>query len=228
MYGYIYKTTNLINGKIYVGKKTKSEFDPDYKGSGKVLKLAFKKYGWENFKVEFLCPCFSLAELNDEERCLIAHFDARNPEIGYNRSEGGDWGDVSGAMTLEEYDLWNKRKSEAQKGVPLTDEHKLNISIAVSGKRNHCYGKRGTQSHNYGKRHPNRTFTRICSDCSNKFVSRSNRAKYCSNCKYLRSLPRNPSRVFRVNCRLCGSEFESYSNNSKQKCDHCRGGIPTE
>ena len=116
MYGYIYKTTNLINGKIYIGKKTKSEFDPNYKGSGKVLKLAFEKYGWENFEVEFLCPCFSLKELNAEERCLIAYFDSRNPEIGYNRSEGGDWGDVSGAMTPEEYELWISRMSESLKG----------------------------------------------------------------------------------------------------------------
>ena len=224
MYGYIYKTTNLINGKIYVGKKTKSEFDPDYKGSGKILKLAFKKYGWENFEVEFLCPCFSLEELNAEERCLIAHFDSRNPEIGYNRSEGGDWGDISGAMTPEEYKLWNKRKSIAQRGKRFSQDHKAKISSATKGHRNHCYGKRGPQSHNYGKKHPDRSYNRICVDCGSTFVSGSNQTKYCPSCKQLRSLPKNPNRIFQIRCPVCGSLFSSYSNNPRQKCDSCKIG----
>ena len=36
MYGYIYITTNLINGMKYIGKHKASMFDPAYKGSGKV------------------------------------------------------------------------------------------------------------------------------------------------------------------------------------------------
>ena len=48
MYGYIYLTTNLLNGKKYIGKHTHSEFDFEkYRGSGKVLKEAFNKYGKE-------------------------------------------------------------------------------------------------------------------------------------------------------------------------------------
>ena len=39
----IYKTTNLINKKIYVGKDKKE--NPNYFGSGKILSLAIKKYG---------------------------------------------------------------------------------------------------------------------------------------------------------------------------------------
>lgn len=45
MYGYIYETTNLINGKKYIGKRVKPKFDGNYKGSGKVLKHAIEKYG---------------------------------------------------------------------------------------------------------------------------------------------------------------------------------------
>ena len=35
MYGYIYETTNLINGKKYIGKKASTKFLEDYYGSGK-------------------------------------------------------------------------------------------------------------------------------------------------------------------------------------------------
>ena len=54
MFGYIYKTTNLINGKIYVGKRQSSTFDENYYGSGKYFKRALKKYGKSNFSREVL------------------------------------------------------------------------------------------------------------------------------------------------------------------------------
>lgn len=112
MYGYIYKTTNLINGKIYIGKHKASEFNPNYKGSGTAyLSNAFKKYGWENFKVEFLIPCFSLEELNTEERFLIEWFNSRDRSIGYNRAEGGDGGVLSG----EDNPFYGKHHSDAAK-----------------------------------------------------------------------------------------------------------------
>ena len=45
MYGYIYVTTNLINGRKYIGQHAKPEFDESYYGSGTALKPAIKKYG---------------------------------------------------------------------------------------------------------------------------------------------------------------------------------------
>ena len=48
----IYKTTNLINKKIYIGQDTKN--NPNYLGSGKYFKYALKKYGKENFSKEII------------------------------------------------------------------------------------------------------------------------------------------------------------------------------
>lgn len=48
----IYKTTNLVNEKFYVGKDIKN--NPNYLGSGLILKNAINKYGIENFKKEIL------------------------------------------------------------------------------------------------------------------------------------------------------------------------------
>jgi len=49
MYGYIYKTTNIVNGRQYIGQHMSELFDENYKGSGKALLEAINKYGWDNF-----------------------------------------------------------------------------------------------------------------------------------------------------------------------------------
>lgn len=54
MFGYIYETTNLINGKKYIGKHISSIFDVNYLGSGTHLKNVINKYGKENFEVRLI------------------------------------------------------------------------------------------------------------------------------------------------------------------------------
>ncbi len=83
----IYKTTNLINGKIYIGQ---SKFNnPNYYGSGKILNYAIKKYGKENFKKEILEECQTKEELNKKEKFWIKYYNSIDRNIGYNISEGG-------------------------------------------------------------------------------------------------------------------------------------------
>ena len=90
MLGYIYKTKNLANGKIYIGQHKRGEFDPYYLGSGTVLKVAIKKYGRESFECEIMDRCATLEELNEREIFRIEEFQSRNSSIGYNLATGGN------------------------------------------------------------------------------------------------------------------------------------------
>lgn len=53
---YIYMTTNLINGKKYIGQH-KGKVNDSYLGSGTTITKAIQKYGKENFKKDILCMC---------------------------------------------------------------------------------------------------------------------------------------------------------------------------
>lgn len=100
----IYKTTNLINGKFYVGKDVKN--NPYYLGSGKVLRQAISKYGRQNFKKEILEVCNSATELEEKEQYWIDKLNAI--EKGYNLTKGGTGGDT---WTNAKKDVhWNKGK----------------------------------------------------------------------------------------------------------------------
>lgn len=91
MYGYIYKTTNLINEAIYIGRHKAEKFEPEkYIGSGTVFRRALEKYGIENFKCELLDTAETKEELNDKERYWIAKYKKDCPERMYNITIGGD------------------------------------------------------------------------------------------------------------------------------------------
>ena len=90
---YIYKTTNLVNGKIYIGK-SQNDFNPSYIGSGSILKKAIKKYGRSNFNVEIIDECHDLVDLDFKEIYWIEKYNSTDPKLGYNITKGGTGGDT--------------------------------------------------------------------------------------------------------------------------------------
>lgn len=90
MYGYIYKTTNLKNNKIYVGQHIATQFEPNkYLGSGVALKRAIAKYSKKSFKCELLEWCNNAEELNQKEKFWIEKLNSNN-EFNYNLTAGGE------------------------------------------------------------------------------------------------------------------------------------------
>lgn len=84
---YIYKITNTINNKIYIGQSKYN--DPKYLGSGNYIRKAVKKYGVSNFKKEIIEKCVDLKHSNERERYWISILNSKNPEVGYNIADGG-------------------------------------------------------------------------------------------------------------------------------------------
>lgn len=91
MYYFIYKTTNKINGKYYIGMHKTDNLEDGYLGSGTHFKRALEKYGRENFEREILEYCNSDEEMHLAEARYITE-DVVNDKNSYNLKLGGDGG----------------------------------------------------------------------------------------------------------------------------------------
>jgi hypothetical protein len=96
MFYTIYKITNILNGKIYIGKHQTKDIDDGYMGSGKHLKRAISKHGIENFKKEILFQFDNEADMNTKEAELVTE-EFCLKEDTYNLCPGGNggWGYVN-------------------------------------------------------------------------------------------------------------------------------------
>jgi group I intron endonuclease len=92
----IYKATNKINGKVYIGQtiKTLSERIKSHKSHSKTRKSIFYsaiiKYGFEIFEWKIIDFAKTHKELDNQEKYYIKLYDSMNIEKGYNMTEGGD------------------------------------------------------------------------------------------------------------------------------------------
>jgi len=115
----IYKTTNLINGKIYIGQSVSNH--QNYLGSGVALELAVKKYGKPNFSKEILEEGdFCIEKLNELEIHYIDIYNSTNKKIGYNICRGGG----------NNYQNHSNRKKEKPRP-PMSEERKHAIATGI-------------------------------------------------------------------------------------------------
>ena len=117
----IYKITNKINGKIYIGQSNNCErrfqehcYPSRAKSSRIPVDIAIKKYGKENFSFEVIEQC-NLNQLNSREEYWIKYFNSI--EKGYNCNPGGAQASVgsnNGRAKLTEEDIIIIRKAYAE------------------------------------------------------------------------------------------------------------------
>lgn len=162
LYNYIYKITNLVNKKIYIGKHSTDNMNDSYMGSGRLIKQAESKYGINNFSKEIIAFTDNLDRLNFLEKFYIKKYRSKDLSKGYNLTDGGE-GTLGkfydkdyrkrlseGAKRRYEKDSstygftgkhWTeeqkKHLSELKKGKkrkPFSEEHKNNMSLSQKGK----------------------------------------------------------------------------------------------
>ncbi len=109
MHYLIYKITNKLNNKIYVGKHKTEDKGDGYFGSGLLLARAMEKHGAENFTKEILFECKSLEEMNRREADIVdEEFIARDDT--YNIMLGGSGGfDYINANDLKDKSTYFKQ-----------------------------------------------------------------------------------------------------------------------
>ena len=78
----IYKITNLITGKIYIGKDEANR--PEYYGSGKLIRRSLEKYGKVNHTKEVIEEVSERILLVEREKYWIKQYNATDRTIGYN------------------------------------------------------------------------------------------------------------------------------------------------
>jgi hypothetical protein len=86
---YLYRITNKINGKIYIGVHKTSNIEDNYFGSGKLLKRAIKKHGKENFTKEILEFFDTEIQMYAREKEIV-NYEFVNSSETYNIVEGGN------------------------------------------------------------------------------------------------------------------------------------------
>lgn len=151
MFYLIYKITNNINNKIYIGSHKTKNKDDGYIGSGKYLNRAIKKYGIENFTKEILFVFDNATEMYNKEAELVDD-NFLSEENTYNLKRGGFGGwdyvnsnNLSGGngrfnkVTAKERSiLAHKKLQEIRKNNPQWQaDHNKKTSLAMLGHPNY-------------------------------------------------------------------------------------------
>lgn len=124
----IYKITNTVNGKSYIGQ-TRLSLEKRWKRHKKdstrlnfnfYFYNAIRKYGTECWTTEILENLNDISKLDERETYWISYYDTFNPEKGYNSTSGGSNGRIVSENTKQ-------KLSQLHKGKPKSEEHISNI-----------------------------------------------------------------------------------------------------
>lgn len=205
MYGYIYETTNLINGKKYIGRHKSSEFDESYFGSGKIITQALKKDGEENFSCIILDCADSEEELNEKEAFYIEMFNAVEDGSYYNLKPGGIGKSVGGFVIInngqvhkyvqpdevEEYlqkgfvigklpdsEETIQKRADSNRGKKRTEQQRKNISNSLKGRKLSEEHRKKCFNGRLGKPSYNKGQVQMFKDDAYVFIDKENITNY--------------------------------------------------
>lgn len=131
----IYKITNKVNGKCYIGqsndinRRWRQELSPNAKLNPHLAR-AFEKYGTDNFEFEIIEEC-QRELLNEREQFWINLYNSTDKNFGYNKTLGGD-GNLGRHFIMSEEQKEKIRK--ANTGRKYTDDKLVNVRYACQHK----------------------------------------------------------------------------------------------
>jgi hypothetical protein len=143
MFYTIYKTTNKINGKVYIGSHKTRNLDDSYMGSGKYLLSAIKKHGIENFEKEILYVFDNPEDMYAKEAELVNEEFLAEANT-YNLKKGG----FGGFDYINSSGINNKNHEDAPKKTSETlkkryaQDPSLGMNISTRNKEGYKSGKR--------------------------------------------------------------------------------------
>lgn len=151
----IYKITNLINERFYIGMHSTKNIDDGYLGSGRRIKAEVKKYGKENFQKEILEYAFTRKVLEEREAQIVNDELLRDP-LCLNLKNGGEgggiwYGNPNSLLPFKDPEVIarrNKKTAETIRKRRENDEYRLAFSKKLSdaGKNNKSFlGKQHTE-----------------------------------------------------------------------------------
>lgn len=155
----IYKATNLVNGKVYIGQTIRSleyrkrrHLQDAKRGDSTHFHQALRKYGEHNFVFEVIDEAFNKTELNKLENYYIQQFNSI--KTGYNMVDGGKNNIMFNGKVKKKHDTVmrtpevrakiSKSMKAYRKEHAFTEEHKKKLSDKAKG--NHNFGSGDTRS----------------------------------------------------------------------------------
>ena len=221
---FIYKITNKINNKVYIGQTRKKTVNDRWGSHTSSLKrgthynshlqASWDKYGSESFEFEIVAVASSNEELDSLEKSLISEFNSVNGKFGYNKDHGGS------------------------SGKQITEETRQKISVSSSGSNNNMYGrcgplapafgKKGELSPNFGKKHPpefgaaiserlsgelHPLFGVAMSEETKQRISEGNKGKEPWN----RGIPRTDEEKAKMSASKMGKKLKPFTDEHKAK-----------
>lgn len=167
---YIYCTTNIENGKKYVGLCTKpKESSTNYYGSGALFIKSLKKHGREYFVKEILEENLTYDNICEREIYWISKMNSKHPN-GYNLCDGG-------SGTLNPSDITRLKQSESHKGKKLTEEQKRKIGDKSRGRKHTEESKKKLSISHKGKKLSEQTKLKISEFSKKRKLSEKTKLK---------------------------------------------------
>jgi len=168
MFYTIYKITNIINGKIYIGKHQTADLNDGYMGSGKYIKRAIDKYGIENFEKEILFIFDNEEEMNNKEKEIVTEEFVKDITT-YNICHGGKGGwsyiNYSGLRTKGHNNDMYKKVSASLTG-------RSNLHSSENMKKLHADGK--IKYNTFKNKHHTDETKRKISEANSKLIGENN------------------------------------------------------